>query len=289
VNSPPFAYARPGTLVEAAELLVEPGARALAGGQSLIPLLARRTQRVAVLVDLLGLEGLDEIRREGQELCIGALARQRAVERSPVAAEACPMLVEALGQVGHPATRNRGTIGGSLAHAEPAAELPTIAVALDGRVVVRRANGHTNLLPVSELFTGTHRTSLGPGDLILELRIPTVRKSVGQAWMEFARRFADLPIVGAAATVQLTEDLRVAHAGAALGGVAPTPLSVSNELSDLLRGQPAESAVLSRAAARLAGQIAPPADWRGSTAVRRQLASTLLSRALARARDRVIA
>jgi aerobic carbon-monoxide dehydrogenase medium subunit len=288
VNSPPFAYARPSTLAEAAELLGEPGAWALAGGQSLIPLLARRAQRAALLVDLFGLGGFDEIRRDGQELRIGALARQRAVEMSPKVAEACPMLVEALGQVGHPATRNRGTIGGSLAHAEPAAELPTISAALGAHVTVRRVNGDTERLPVSELFTGPRRTSLGPGDLILELCIPTVRPSVGQAWMEFARRFADVPIVGVAATVRLGDDLRVAHAAAALAGVAPTPLNVSNELSVLMRGQPAETALLCRAAGQVAAKIAPPADLRGSAAVRRQLAITLLSRALVRARDRAI-
>jgi carbon-monoxide dehydrogenase medium subunit len=288
VISPRFAYARPSTLAEAAELLGEPGARALAGGQTLIPLLARRAQRAAVLVDLLGLEGLGEIRRDGQELCIGALARQRAIERSPTVAKACPMLVEALGQIGHPATRNRGTIGGSLAHAEPAAELPTISVALDAHVVVRRVNGETARLPVSQLFTGTRRTSLGPGELILELRVRAVHPPVGQAWIEFARRYADLPIVGVAATVQLDADSRVVDAGAALGGVSPTPLSVSGELSALLRGQPAETATLCGAAAQVAGKIVPPADSRGSTAMRRRLATTLLGRALVRASDRAL-
>jgi aerobic carbon-monoxide dehydrogenase medium subunit len=289
VSAPPLAYARPASLEEAGGLLTEPGARALAGGQSLIPMLARRTHRVDVLVDLLGLPGLDEIRGEGDELRVGALTRQRAAERSPAIAAACPLLTEGVRQVGHPATRNRGTIGGSLAHADPAAELPTIAVALAASALVRSADGSTRLRAVADLVIGPNRTALGRGELIVELRLPTVRPREGQAWVEFAPRFADLPIVGVAATLELDGDSQVVRVRAALGGTGPAPADVSETLTRLLLGRPAATTRFEVAAREIAGALAPEDDSRASAALRRRLAITHLTRALARATDRAAA
>jgi aerobic carbon-monoxide dehydrogenase medium subunit len=289
VSAAPFAYARPASLAEAAELLTRPGARALAGGQSLVPLLVRRALRVEVLVDLLSLPGGDQIRVEGEELRIGALARQRAVERSSAVARACPLLQEGVTHVGHPATRNRGTIGGSLAHADPAAELPTIAIALGAHAVVRSAAGETRSYPLAGLLLGPQRTALKAGELILELRLPVVRAREGHAWMEFAPRFADLPIVGVGAAVELDGEARVAGVRAAIGGVGPTPVDCSGALTRLLRDRAAASEAFESAARDVGAALTPEGDSRGSAALRRRLAITLLSRALVRATDRVAA
>jgi aerobic carbon-monoxide dehydrogenase medium subunit len=289
VSAAPFAYARPDSLGEAAELLVDPGARALAGGQSLIPLLARRVQRADVLVDLLGIPGLDEIRCEDGTLRLGALCRQRAAERSSTVAATCPLLAEALAHVGHPATRNRGTIGGSLAHADPAAELPAVAVALDANAIVRTRQGPTASRPVGELLVGPHRTALRPGELIVELRLPARRAREGQAWVEFAPRFADLPIVGAAAAIELGGDGRVLRVRAAVGGIGPAPADLSGALTSLLDGQPVAATRLEDAARQVAGALAAEDDWRGSAAFRRRLAVVLLIRALVRAARRAAA
>jgi CO/xanthine dehydrogenase FAD-binding subunit len=249
-------------------------------------LLVRRTERAEVLVDLFGLSGLDEIRREGEVLCIGALTRQRAVERSPIVVDACPMLAEGLAHVGHPATRNRGTIGGSIAHADPAAELPTIAFAVGATAVVRSADGNISPRPVAQLLTGYRSTALRPGELIIELRLPAARVGEGQAWIEFGPRFADLPIVGVAAILELDSEERVSRARAALGGVGPTPADVSDSLTGLLRGQPPTTTLLDGAARNLADTLAVESDLRASAAMRRWLAATLLTRALVRAADR---
>ncbi|MDW5596591.1 FAD binding domain-containing protein [Conexibacter stalactiti] len=223
---PPFEYARPHALDEAAALLATDGARALAGGQSLVPALAARQPggpRPRLLVDLARLPGLDTIALDPDgRLRIGALVRQRAAERSPLVARHAPLLAQALAQVGHPSTRNRGTVVGSLAHAEPAAEVPAVAVALGGVAVIAGPAGARRELPVTDLLQGPQRLALDPGELIAELLLDPLVPGERQAWLEFAPRRFDLPLVGVAARVVPGREPRLT-----LAGVAPTPMSVT--------------------------------------------------------------
>lgn len=282
---PPVAYARPATLEQATELLRDPAARALAGGQSLLPALAAaRGAALAggagalapvTLVDLSRIPGLDRLALDPADgaLRIGALVTQRAAERSPLVAERAPLLAQALAQVGHPSIRNRGTVVGSLAHADPAAEVPAAAVALGGSVLVAGPGGARRELPAERLLAGPHRTTLAPGELIVELRLPAAATGERQAWLEFAPRRFDLPLVGAAVRV-----IPGAGARLTLAGVAPTPTTA-------VLPSHAENGAAVVAVERAVAALDPPSDARASGPLRSRLARTLALRALARAAD----
>ena len=212
----PFDYAAPRTLDEALALLGE-DAKPLAGGQSLVPLLNFRLARPSLVVDLNGVTGLDRIRREGGSLRIGALVRQRALERSQLVAEHWPVLRDAVAHVAHPAIRNRGTVGGSVAHADPAAELPCALAALDARFHVRSRRGG-RVLAHDELFVAPLQTALDPDELLVEIEVPAVAAGVRQGFAEHARTHGDFALACVA----------VAGDRIALGGVAPTPRVVSS-------------------------------------------------------------
>ena len=212
----PFDYAAPPTLDEALALLGE-DAKPLAGGQSLVPLLNFRLSRPSLRVDLNGVAGLDRIRREGGSLRIGALVRQRALERSRLVAEHWPVLQAAVSHVAHPAIRNRGTVGGSVAHADPAAELPCALAALDARFHVRSRRG-VRVLSHDELFVGPLQTALAPDDLLVEIEVPALPAGARQGFAEHARTHGDFALACVA----------VAGDRIALGGVAPTPRVVSS-------------------------------------------------------------
>lgn len=267
MSLPPLAIARPAAVANATELLTADDAQALAGGQSLVPALAARGAgpRPRLLVDLGGLPGLDaiELGADGW-LSIGALVRQRTAERSPLVARHAPLLPRALALVGHPATRNRGTVVGSLANADPAAEVPAVAVALDATVTIAGPGGVGREAPVAELLAGPGRITLAGGELVTALRIPPQPPGERQAWVEFAPRRFDLPLVGVA--VRLAED---GAARATLAGVGPTPLDVRLGRVD---GEPALD-------------LDPPGDRRAPAELRRHLARTLIVRALAEAAD----
>lgn len=288
MSLPPLAHARPETVEQAAALLARPGARALAGGQSLVPALAARlTPAPALLVDLAGLPGLDAIESlPGGGLRIGALVRQRAAERSPLVARRAPLLTAALALVGHPSTRNRGTVLGSLAHAEPAAEVPAVAVALDGIAEVAGPGGARRELPARELLAGPGRLRLAPGELLLALRLAGAAPGERQAWVEFAPRRYDLPLVGAAARVLAGGAARVT-----LAGVGPTPVDavLSARSGDPGSGEGGEAGAprgagaggdVGAAVERLVATLDPPGDARAPAALRRHLARTLTLRAL---------
>jgi len=293
MSLPPLALARPATVAAATELLRRDGARALAGGQSLVPLLAARlTPAPTLLVDLGALPGLDAIARDDDGwLRIGALARQRAAERSPLVAAHAPLLAQALALVGHPSTRNRGTVVGSVAHADPAAELPAVAVALDGVAVVAGPGGARRETPVAALIAGPGRTTLAPGELIAELRLAPAAAGERQVWLEFAPRRFDLPLVGAAVRLAADGDARLT-----LAGYAEAPLDArlgplgrpALEQADDGGGPARRSRALDRAAAtaaveRLLAAHPPRDDARAPAALRRRLARTLALRALAKA------
>jgi carbon-monoxide dehydrogenase medium subunit len=201
VKPPPFAYARPARLEEAVALLATRAdeAKPLAGGQSLLPLLNLRLARPALLVDLAGIPGLETIDEADGELRIGAMARQASLERSPLVRERCPLLVEALRHVGHPPIRNQGTIGGSLAHADPAAELPAVALLLDA---VAEVQGPTAVreVPASELFVAPFTTSLGPDEVLARVRLPVADLGTW-GFREIARRHGDFAVAGVVGAV----------------------------------------------------------------------------------------
>ncbi|HEX9312764.1 MAG TPA: FAD binding domain-containing protein, partial [Actinomycetota bacterium] len=205
MKPPPFKYARPGELDEVLALLSEHGdeAKLLAGGQSLIPLLNFRLARPSVLVDLNSVSGLDGMTSQNGTIGLGAMVRQRAAERSPDVGSSCPLIVQALRHVAHLQIRNRGTVGGSIAHADPAAELPAVALALDAEMVVRSAAGE-RVVPASEFFQGPFTTAVGPEEVLVEVRFPKLA-GARSTFLELARRSGDFALAGVAAVARVEE------------------------------------------------------------------------------------
>jgi len=282
-----FVYHRPATLDEALALLADHGgdAKPLAGGQSLIPAMNFRLARPAILIDLDRVRELAFMTAGPDGLRLGAMTRQRDVERSPLAARAAPLLHETLPFIAHPQIRNRGTIGGSLAHADPAAELPAVALALDARLHVRRRDG-ARWIPAAEFFTGLFATALTPEELLVEVAVPAPPAHSGWAFEEVARRHGDYALVGVAAAVTLDSQGRCERVRLALLSVGEGPV-LAAQAAGLLVGQ-VPSADLIRAAADAAAtsDIDPPGDIHASPAYRRQLAAVLTRRALTRSLER---
>ena len=289
MKPPPFAYAAPATLEEAVGLLTEHAEaepRVLAGGQSLIPLMNFRLAKPGYLVDLRNVAGLSGIRRDGDVLVIGAMTRMAEVERSPEVAVAAPLVTEAIGLVAHAPVRNSGTVGGSLAHADPAAELPAVALALDADLVAAGPGG-TRVIPAAEFFTGPYSTALAADEILTEIRLPVWPG--GHAFTEFSRVHANFAVVAVAALVELDGDSdRIRRAALALAGVAPTPVRAT-AAERALAGAPADAATIRAAADAAAASLSPAGDLHASPETRRGLARTYLRRgielAVARARN----
>jgi len=293
MKPPPFAYAAPDTVEEAVGLLTEHAdaePRVLAGGQSLIPLMNFRLAKPGYLVDLRNVAGLSGIRREGDVLVIGAMTKMAEVERSPEVAVAAPLVTEAVGLVAHAPVRNSGTVGGSLAHADPAAELPAVALALDADLVAAGPGG-TRVIPAAEFFTGPYSTALAADEILTEIRLPVWPG--GHAFTEFSRVHANFAVVAVAALVELDGNGdgggdRIRHAALALAGVAPTPVRAT-AAERALAGAPADAAAIRAAADAAATSLSPAGDLHASPETRRGLARTYLRRgielAVARARN----
>ena len=294
MKPPPFRYHTPRSLPEALALLREaPGeARVLAGGQSLVPLLNLRLAYPEVLVDLNGVEGLSYIRDEGSRLCIGAMTRQREAEFSALLAERCPLVVEALAQVGHPAIRNRGTVGGSLAHADPVAELPCVMTALDAELVVTGPAGE-RIIAAGHFFLAPYETALSPGEILVEVRVPvTPRASLPPAasFVEFSRRHGDFALAEAAAVLEGDGALTGARVVAAGPAWTPSRLTAVERLV-AESGVSATDVAARRDLVEEAGQIAEEAvaalpTHADATAYQRRLAAVLAKRAVAQALER---
>ncbi len=282
-----FEYFTPATVDEAVALLAEHGgeAKPLAGGQSLIPAMNFRLARPAVLVDLNRVSELAYVRAETGGVALGAMTRQRAVERSDVVARAAPLLAEAMPSIAHAQIRNRGTIGGSIAHADPAAELPAVMLALDARFRARSSSGERSIA-AGEFFKGMLETALEPGELLIEIVLPRLPASSGTAFLEMARRHGDYALVGVAAIVTFDPRGRCKEARIGLLSVGDGPV-LATEAAKVLVGQ-APSGELLRAAGEAAAtrDTDPPSDIHASAAYRRQLVAVLTRRALARAFER---
>jgi aerobic carbon-monoxide dehydrogenase medium subunit len=278
VKPPPFSYAIPDTVAEAVRLLTEHAEaepRVLAGGQSLIPLMNFRLAKPGYLIDLRKVAGLSGIRREGDVLIVGAMTRLSELERSPEVAMAAPLVAEAVGLVAHTPIRNRGTIGGSLAHADPAAELPAAALALDAELVAV-GPAETRTIPVAEFLQGPFTTALQPDEILTEIRLPVWQG--GHAFVEYARIHANFAVVAAAALVTL-DGGQIQRAAVALTGVAPTAIR-ARAAERALAGAAGGAAAVAAAADAAVEGLAPAGDLHASPATRLALARTYVRRAM---------
>jgi carbon-monoxide dehydrogenase medium subunit len=275
VKPAPFAYVRAESVEQAVETLREHGddAKLLAGGQSLVPALNMRLARPSVLVDLNRIPGLDGLDEENGSVRVGALVRQAAAERSPLVRDGCPLLAESLPFVGHFATRNRGTVGGSVAHADAAAELPVALVAAGGNVVTSRRT-----IPAEEFFVTHYTTALEPDELVVATTWPRAGAGEGSAFEEFALRHGDFALATAACVLRV-EDGRVVEARVAIGAVTDRP-----ELVDVGASGDARATGAAAAAA-----VDPPPNLHASPEYRRRLVAVLVERAVARAWERAVA
>jgi carbon-monoxide dehydrogenase medium subunit len=266
----PFAYAKARSVAHAIELLATEDARLLAGGQSLIATLNMRLSEPALLVDINGIDTLDRISLQNAHLEIGALVRHAQAERSAEIARVAPLIALALPHIGHPAIRNRGTIGGSLAFADPAAELPACLVALGGEVDIVGPKGHRTV-KADDFFAGLFETALGAQDVLTAIRLPAATAESRVGFAEFARRHGDYAMVGLAACAR-AEGKRLAGVRLAYFGVGATAVRARNAEAALADGD------LEAAVKGLAGDLDPPDDMQASGAVKIQLASVLLRR-----------
>jgi carbon-monoxide dehydrogenase medium subunit len=274
----PFKYHDPRSIEEATTLLASlDNAKVLAGGQSLVPMMNFRYVIVDHLVDLAKIEGLAGISVDSGKMRIGAMTRQRDLEFSPEVAQHCPLLREALCHVGHRQTRNRGTIGGSIAHADPAAEQSTVCAVHDAVIEISSARG-TRRVPFAEFTVAFMTTVVESDDIVTAIEIPLWPAGHGYGFQEFARRRGDFAIVGAAALLDLAPDQTVRRAALALCGVATGPLRLS-EAEQLLTGKRFDRAV-AQAAAAAVKTITPVSDIHASANYRRHLAEVLVFRAL---------
>ncbi len=272
---------------EALSLLAERGsdAKVLAGGQSLVPLLNMRLVRPGVLVDINRIRRLDSMRAANGHLAIGAVARAREVELWAEARERCPILTESLRWVGHVEIRNRGTVCGSLAHADPAAELPVVAVALDAQLVAESVRG-TRTIPASQFFLSILTTALAADELLTEVRVPALRPGTGWGFIEFARRQGDFALAAVAALLERGPDGVCTRARVVLGGVGATPLR-AERAEQCLVGERLTGERFAVAGREAAVSLNPPSDVHASSAYRRKLAGVLVERALTMAADRL--
>ncbi|WP_182903180.1 xanthine dehydrogenase family protein subunit M [Microbispora sp. H10830] len=279
MKPPPFGYHGPATLSEALDVLAEagPDGKVLAGGQSLIPLLNMRLAAPAHIVDVNRVPGLDGIEAGPSGVRVGALARHAAVERSPEAAAAQPLLRQALRLVAHPVIRNRGTVVGSLVHADPAAEMPAVLALLGGSVRLASRGGEREV-PAAEFFTGPMESALRPGELAVSAFFPALPRRSGTAFHEVARRHGDYAVAGVAAAVTLDEDLRIAAARVACVSVGPVPVVV--DVTAACGPRPAASAGWEAVAEAVRDRIDPEGDIHATADYRRHLTGVLAARAL---------
>ena len=280
-----FEYHAPSTLDEALALLAEHGsdARVLAGGQSLIPLMKLRLAAPAVLIDLNGVDSLSGIEEQDGQLRIGAMTRHSALERSELIGARYPLIADAAAVIADPLVRNRGTTGGSLAHADPAGDLGSVMTALGAEVVVTGPGGERTL-PIDELLLGPFTTTLEEGEILTEVRVPQPAERSGGAYEKLERKVGDFAT--AAVAVQLTrENGSCASIGIGLTAVGPTTIRAS-EAEDALRGGSLDEDALRAAAVLAAAASDPAADLRGSEEYKRDMVRVLTLRALRRAIER---
>jgi carbon-monoxide dehydrogenase medium subunit len=275
VKPAPFTYHAPESVADACALLAQHAddAKVLAGGQSLVPMLALRLTRFAHLIDVNRIASLQGVARENGSLVVGAGTRQRLMERDPAVADAVPLLARATPLVGHFQIRNRGTVGGSLAHADPASEYPAVALALDADFEIASTSA-TRCVEAAEFFTGTWTTAIADDEMLVAVRFPVWPGPAGFAIEEVARRHGDFALAGAVCAAGTN-----GYGALTLFGVGSTPVRIA-EADDALRGD-APAADVAEAAARA---LDPPGDVHASAATRRRIAKRLVENVVTRAR-----
>jgi len=281
-----FEYDDPTTVDETLELLAQHGdeCKVLAGGQSLVPLMNFRLARPARLIDINGVTELAGIRRDGGRLVIGAMTRHSDVERSNVVAEGWPLLHDAIGWVGHSQIRNRGTVGGSVVHADPAAELPAVFAALDATFHVRSKRGE-RALGWREFFVAEFTTAIEADELVTAIDVPAPDGDTGFGFVEFARRHGDFALGGAAVGVRVGRDGRCEGAAIALLAAAAAPVR-AEAAERALTGAVLDESAIANAAAEAVRDVRPTSDLHGSSEYRVKLLRTMVERALGQAARR---
>jgi len=283
----PFKYFAPSTIDEALSLLAEYGydAKILAGGQSLIPSMNFRMAQPTVLIDLNNVSELFYVKNESDGLRIGAMTRQREMERNTLVSQIAPLIQETMPFIAHLQIRNRGTVGGSIAHADPAAELPAVMMALNARFQLRNKNGQ-RWVEANEFFQGMFATALAPEEILTEISLPVLPKNCGWAFREVARRRGDFALVGAAAVVVLDNNKICQKARLVFLSVGDGPVE-AHQAEQILIGQNGNDELVDEAAETAATQdIDPPGDIHASPEYRRHLAKVLTKQVLSQAFER---
>jgi CO/xanthine dehydrogenase FAD-binding subunit len=283
MKPPPFEYDAPRRTDEALEMLARDpdDTKVLAGGQSLVPLLNFRLSRPARLVDLNGVGELAYLKRKDGVLRIGTMTRQSTLERSPIVERGWPLLTQAIRQVAHPQIRNRGTVGGSAAHADPSAELPVALTALEAKFHLRSASG-ARTVEAKDFFLQPLMSAVEPGEILEEIEIAPLAPNSGTAFVEYARRHGDFALGGAAVILERNGGEEVKRARIALLSAGPTPLRAT-EAEAALAGQRIDEKTAAEAAALAVRDLKPTGDLHGSTEYRRGLLEALIARALKQA------
>ena len=281
-----FDYHAPGTLEEAVALLERHGdeAKVLSGGQSLLPLLKLRLGDAGHLVDIGRIPGLTGIREADGYLRIGGATREADLERSDLIREKYPILLDTAAVIADPLVRNRATVGGNLAHGDPANDHPATMLALEAEVVARGPGGERTI-PITSFFTGLFATALAPAEILTEIRIPVPPPHSGGAYVKLERKVGDFATAAAAAQVTLGRQGEIARIGIGLTNAGPTPIEATEAEGYLLGRQP-DAEVVAEAARLAAGAASPSADRRGSTEYKRDMARVLTGRAINRAVQR---
>jgi aerobic carbon-monoxide dehydrogenase medium subunit len=285
-----FDYQAPADLSEVLELLAESGddAKLLAGGQSLVPAMNFRLARPSLLIDLNGVPDLAYLHEENGELVIGAMTRQRQVERSPLVASRLPLLHETMPWIAHPQIRNRGTFGGSLAHADPAAELPSVVLALGGRFHLQSRSGD-RWVDAEDFSQGLFETARQADEILLEVAIPYQLPGSGWAFEEMARRVGDFAMVGVGVVLELGAGGAIEKARIGLVSVADRPILAPRAAAMLIGEKPSDPLFRAAAATCAQEEIDPTDDLHATIDYRRHLTAVLVRRALERAAARAAA
>jgi carbon-monoxide dehydrogenase medium subunit len=287
MKPPPFEYLAADSVDAAVQALADSGGdgKIIAGGQSLLPMLNFRLLRPSVLVDINRIPDLAYVRDDGDRIRIGPLTRHHALEISNIVETQLPVLHEAMGYVAHLAIRNRGTIGGSLSHADPAAELPMMSLLLDARLEVQSPAGRRTI-EAQDFFLGALTTALEDGEMLVEVNLPKLRKGTGWAFEEVARRSGDFALACVAVTLS-HDDGKISDVRIGMMGVGETPMRAT-EAERLLAGQRYSADVVAAAVEAIRVAVEPNTDLHASSAYRRHLVGILAQRAIAKAWDRAM-
>jgi len=284
-----FDYVRPGNLDETLQILKdrEGEAKLLSGGYSLLPLIKLRLAQPALLVDLRDVSGLDGITETDDYLSIGAKATHRQIHEAPVVRDRYPLLHDVAAVIGDPQVRNWGTIGGSVAHADPASDWPAVLLAASATIICRSQAGD-RAIPARDFFLDTFQTAIEPTEVLTEIRMPRRPRGAGGAYEKLERKVGDFATVAVAAVVRLGADGRIASAGIGVTGVAETPFAAT-DAEALLAGSAPSEEIFRAAGAAVGVQSRPAADVRGPVEYKRAMAAEMTLRALRRATERALA